>query len=414
MREFKKHTKKLVIALVVIVALQSLIQMSSVDAEQKTYWYSQKGLTYHGTALTSMCYITCYAMILKNLGLDADPISVYVANDYSNYANHNKIGTAYNVDTSDKGDLSTLTASEKKEKIRTLLKEHPEGIIVGGCYSGSSYHYIVAVKADDNNIYFDDPAYANESDGCCITLNKTWKLTWNNLSMYRIIKKNNTTTPASTEVVPTEIVPEADATPAPTTSISTPEPTPASTDINEYIIPTRTIYFTDPIMKGEDVKWVQAALYTLGYDISIDGSFGKSSKKTVKIYQSKNSLTSDGYVGSKTRKAILKSLEVKAAKEKLKKVTKMSAVTNKVLSSNIYSAVISWKKQTVADGYQVVYADNEKFASKITKNILKNRVKLTKLVPNNTYYIKTRAYTLVDGVKVYGKFSSVTKIKALK
>ena len=428
MKRLRKHLNKIIILMVSILSMQSLIHLPSVNAEHVTYWYSQKGLSYQGKTLTSMCYITCYAMILKNLGIDADPVGVYVANGCSNYANHSKIGAAYNVDTSEKGSLSGLSTSKKKEKIRGLLEEHPEGIIVGGCYSGSSYHYVVAVKADDEYIYFDDPAYGNKADGCCIKLDKTWKLTWSNLSMYRIIKKNSTASKTTTPVKTTAPASTANITIAPTTvtaaptmtvtntvkPTATPAPTKNSTNVKDYTVPKRSIYLKNPIMKGEDVKWVQAALYTLGYDIVVDGSFGSGSKKIVKTYQSDNKLTADGCVGSGTRKALISSLSIKEAKGKLKKVTKVTAVNSAVANNNTYSANISWKAQSVASGYQIVYADNENFKSKKQKKVTKNSAKLTKLVPNKTYYIKTRAYILVDNVKVYGKYSSVIKVKVAK
>ena len=40
--------------------------------------------------------------------------------------------------------------------------------------------------------------------------------------------------------------------------------------------------------------------------------------------------------------------------------------------------------------------------------------RLTKLKKGKTYYIKVRAYTLVNGKNVYGKFSSVQKVKIKK
>lgn len=423
MNKLNKHMKRIIVLMVSILSIQSLSYLPSAHAENVTYWYSQKGLTYQGKTLTSMCYIACYAMILKNLGIDTDPVDVYVANGCSNYANHTKIGAAYGVDTSEKGDLSGLTTTKKKEQIRKLLAEHPEGIIVGGCYSGSSYHYVVAIKADDNYIYFDDPAYGTKAEGSCIKLANTWKLTWSNLSMYRIIRKNKNTAVQTTAPVATPKVTIVPTTPAATSSAdvintveptATPAPTPNSTNVKDYTVPTRSIYLKNPIMKGEDVKWVQAALYTLGYDITIDGSFGNVSWKTVKTYQKTSKLTVDGCVGSATRKSLISSLGLLETRGNLTKLKKMSSVNGKVTSSNTYSTTISWTAQSSAQGYQVVYADNEDFESKSKKKVTKNSAKLTKLVPNKTYYIKARAYTVVGNVKVYGKYSSVIKVKVSK
>ena len=423
----KKNLRKMIIVMVSILTIQSFHPLVWVNAESVAHWYSQKGLTYQGKNLTAMCYITCYAMILKNLGIEADPVDVYVANGCSNYANHSKIGTAYNVDTSEKGSLSGLSVEKKKEKIRQLLQSHPEGVIVGGCYSGSSYHYVVAIKADDNYIYFDDPAYATKADGCCIKLGSTWKLTWNNLSMYRIVKKNKKPIEQSKEPETTkepqitekpETNPTSTQTPSPAVStaepVVTPKPTPNSTNVKDYQVPKRLIYLKNPIMTGEDVKWVQAALHTLGYQISVDGEFGKDSKKIVKLYQGDNKLEADGCVGSGTRAAMISSLDKKEIKVSLKKVSKVSAVNGKILENNTYETTVSWQGQSAAAGYQIVYADNEKFTSKKQKKVTKNSIKLTKLVPNKTYYIKVRAYGLSGKEKVYGKYSSVMKVKTEK
>ena len=63
-------------------------------AQEDEHYYSQKGWSYNGKTLTSLCYITSYAMILKNMGKDVNPVDVYVANGYSNYVVHSKIASA--------------------------------------------------------------------------------------------------------------------------------------------------------------------------------------------------------------------------------------------------------------------------------------------------------------------------------
>lgn len=56
--------------------------------------------------------------------------------------------------------------------------------------------------------------------------------------------------------------------------------------------------------KGETVKWLQYILVTLGYNIEIDGSFGKMTESAVLNYQHMNGLTVDGKVGKNTRKSL--------------------------------------------------------------------------------------------------------------
>ena len=73
----------------------------------------------------------------------------------------------------------------------------------------------------------------------------------------------------------------------------------------DYTMPTRTLYYnSSSIMTGDDVKWVQAVLYKLGYTIDIDGQFGPATKSTVQSFQTAKGLTSDGVVESNTLYAL--------------------------------------------------------------------------------------------------------------
>ena len=74
-------------------------------------------------------------------------------------------------------------------------------------------------------------------------------------------------------------------------------------DINDpetYTEPDRIISLKDPMMRGSDVAWVQYMLKKSGYEITVDGIFGKDSDAVTRKYQSDNELTVDGMVGEKT------------------------------------------------------------------------------------------------------------------
>ena len=60
--------------------------------------------------------------------------------------------------------------------------------------------------------------------------------------------------------------------------------------------------------KGDDVKYLQACLVGFGYSLSIDGDFGPTTDRIVKLFQSENGLGSDGIVGPSTWKLIESSL----------------------------------------------------------------------------------------------------------
>ena len=77
------------------------------------------------------------------------------------------------------------------------------------------------------------------------------------------------------------------------------------TDPANYPVPTRVLRIGS---KGEDVRWLQAALARLGYDLAIDGDFGQGTKRCVTAFQTSHSLEADGIVGPATRNAILTAL----------------------------------------------------------------------------------------------------------
>ena len=82
----------------------------------------------------------------------------------------------------------------------------------------------------------------------------------------------------------------------------------SSNDPNDYDIPSRTLSNKSPLMSGSDVAWVQAALFTLGYDIELDGNYGPATEAVVRRYQTDRWLDADGKVGPATRADILKQL----------------------------------------------------------------------------------------------------------
>jgi len=52
--------------------------------------------------------------------------------------------------------------------------------------------------------------------------------------------------------------------------------------------------------RGSDVEMIQQYLYTLGYDIEVDGVFGYQTREIVKDFQLSNQIISDGVVGEET------------------------------------------------------------------------------------------------------------------
>ncbi|KAB8315162.1 peptidoglycan-binding protein [Tolypothrix campylonemoides VB511288] len=57
---------------------------------------------------------------------------------------------------------------------------------------------------------------------------------------------------------------------------------------------------------GDAVILVQKLLRYLGFALSVDGSFGETTKKRVTEFQRNNSLTADGVVGSNTWRELIR------------------------------------------------------------------------------------------------------------
>ena len=93
------------------------------------------------------------------------------------------------------------------------------------------------------------------------------------------------------------------------------------------------------------------------------------------------------------------------------KVSKVSVTSVKAGSQKLS---LQWKKVKGADGYEI-YISNKKDGTYKKKVTIKsgNAVKgsVAGLTSGKTYYVKVRAYKSIDGVKVYGAYSSIQSKK---
>ena len=72
--------------------------------------------------------------------------------------------------------------------------------------------------------------------------------------------------------------------------------------VNPYAEPTRILMLKNPILKGNDVKWLQWELTERDvYSMDIDGYFGSGTDTSLRTFQSLNGLVVDGMCGSNTR-----------------------------------------------------------------------------------------------------------------
>ena len=76
--------------------------------------------------------------------------------------------------------------------------------------------------------------------------------------------------------------------------------------------------------------------------------------------------------------------------------------------------VVRWNAVKDAKGYQLQYALNKKFKKKKSIQTKKTKYTIKKLKKKKTYYIRVRAYKMNGKKKVYGKWSTVKKVKIRK
>ena len=87
-------------------------------------------------------------------------------------------------------------------------------------------------------------------------------------------------------------------------------------------------------------------------------------------------------------------------------------------SSKSRQMTVSWKKDTRATGYQIMYSTDKKFRKNVkTVNIKKYKTThctVKKLARNKRYYVRVRSYKKVSGGKLYGSWSSTKNVKIKK
>lgn len=93
---------------------------------------------------------------------------------------------------------------------------------------------------------------------------------------------------------------------------------------------------------------------------------------------------------------------------------KTTVTVNKVSGLKVKKNVLSWKKVSGAEGYQVYRANGKKGAFKLLKSLKKNKYTDKKAKAGKTYRYKVRAYKTANGKKVYGKYSAVKKVTIKK
>ena len=180
----------------------------------------------------------------------------------------------------------------------------------------------------------------------------------------------------------------------------------------------------------ENSSYQASCTITVPYNITYNLNKGKNNAANPSTYYGKKITLKDpsrkGYVfagwytDSKFKKKIAAiesnakcdyTLYAKWTKVKVAKVSITSAKNSKSKQS-----LLKYKKVSGVKGYEISYSMDKKFKKAVTKkNTTKTSYTIKKLKKGKTYYVRIRAYKVDStGGKVYGKYSSVKKVKINK
>ena len=184
------------------------------------------------------------------------------------------------------------------------------------------------------------------------------------------------------------------------------------------------------VTSSENSSYQASCTVTVPYKITYKLNKGKNNasnpstyygkKVTLKKPSRKGYAFAGWYTDAKFKKKITsisnsaKSDYILYAKWTKVKVAKASLTSAK--NSKSKQILLKYKKVSGAKGYEISYSTDKKFKKAVTKkNTAKTSYTISKLKKGKIYYVRIRAYKMDStGKKVYGKYSSVKKVKISK
>ena len=184
------------------------------------------------------------------------------------------------------------------------------------------------------------------------------------------------------------------------------------------------------VTSSENSSYQASCTVTVPYKITYKLNKGKNNasnpstyygkKVTLKNPSRKGYAFAGWYTDAKFKKKITsisnsaKSDYVLYAKWTKVKVAKASLTSAK--NSKSKQILLKYKKVSGAKGYEISYSTDKKFKKAVTKkNTAKTSYTISKLKKGKIYYVRIRAYKMDStGKKVYGKYSSMKKVKVSK
>jgi uncharacterized repeat protein (TIGR02543 family) len=168
----------------------------------------------------------------------------------------------------------------------------------------------------------------------------------------------------------------------------------------------------------------------VGYNINYNLKGGNNNPQNPSSYYNakvslkdptRNGYTFSGWYSDSKYKTKMSSIKKSAKKDyklyaKWAKVSVSKGNIESLSNSKSKQLTVKLKKVDGAKGYEITYATDSKFSSNAnTVTVNKSNKTIKNLTKGTTYYVRVRAYKLDSaGEMVYGKYSSVKKIKLNK
>ena len=184
------------------------------------------------------------------------------------------------------------------------------------------------------------------------------------------------------------------------------------------------------VTSAENSSYQASCTVTVPYNITYKLNKGKNNasnpstyygkKITLKNPSRKGYTFAGWYTDAKFKKKI-KTIESSAKCDytlyaKWTKVNVAKVSITSARNSKSKQILLKYKKISGIKGYEISYSTDKKFKKAVTrKNTTKTSYTISKLKKGKTYYVRIRAYKVDStGKKVYGKYTSVKKVKVSK
>lgn len=169
------------------------------------------------------------------------------------------------------------------------------------------------------------------------------------------------------------------------------------------------------VKSGENnvkIKWEKvdgATKYTVYRATSKNGKYSEIGTTKTNSYKDKGIEIGKTYYYKVVANYSDSSLDSEKSSAVQIKIPKMPTKVTATKKSKT-SFKVSYKSVSGIYGYEIEYATNKKFENSIIKDTKKTSRTIDGLKKNKTYYVRVRAYKIINGQKIYSSYTGVQKV----